>query len=94
MRVIARGGSSKRGDDRDVAPHTAATARGWATMAMSQHNEPPVHLDRKLLVGGAVLVGVGSVIGATGMVLVGVAFASAARQWARRELDRPPSRDN
>ena len=60
-------------------------------MAMSQHNESPVHLDRKLLLGGAVLVGVGSVIGATGMVLVGVAFASAARQWARRELDRPPS---
>jgi hypothetical protein len=93
-RGVARraGVSPNRGDDHDlVSEDRHDGARKDVTMATSQHNEPPMHLDRKLLLGGAVLVGVAGVIGATGMVLVGVAFASGARQWARRELDQPPS---
>jgi hypothetical protein len=48
-----------------------------------------IQLDKRLLMGGAVLVGAAGVLGATGMILAGVAFTSAGRQWVRG-LDRPP----
>jgi hypothetical protein len=59
-------------------------------MATNDDEGARVQLNRRLLIGGAVLVGVAGVVGATGMVLAGVAFTSAGRQWVRG-LDRPPS---
>jgi hypothetical protein len=41
------------------------------------------------LVGGGVLVGIGGLLGFTGMVLVGSALLSATRQWVN-QLERPP----
>ena len=49
-----------------------------------------IHLNRSLLVGGGVLVGVGGLLGFTGFVLVGSALMSATRQWVD-QLERPPS---
>ncbi len=46
--------------------------------------------SRRLLVGGGLLVGIGGLLGATGMALVSVAVVSATRQWAR-QLEVPPS---
>ena len=58
-------------------------------MATSHNGGSRVQLNSRLLIGGAVLVGVAGVVGATGMLLAGIAFTSAGRQWVRG-LDRPP----
>jgi hypothetical protein len=49
-----------------------------------------IELNKSLLVGGAVLVGVGGLLGATGLLLGSAAVASAMRQWVR-QLDQPPT---
>ena len=49
-----------------------------------------IQLNRSLLVGGGMLVGIGGLLGATGVVLVGSALLSATRQWVD-QLERPPS---
>ena len=49
-----------------------------------------IQLNRSLLVGGGVLVGLGGLLGFTGMALVASALISATRQWVDR-LERPPS---
>jgi hypothetical protein len=49
-----------------------------------------VELNRSLVMGGGVLVGVGGLLGLTGFVLVGSALLSATRQWVD-QLERPPS---
>lgn len=59
-------------------------------MATKNNGAPGVQLNNRLLIGGAVLVGVAGFVGATGLVLAGVAFTSAGRQWVR-SLDHPPS---
>jgi hypothetical protein len=49
---------------------------------MSSDGSPPaVQVNRSLLVGGGVLVGIGGLLGFTGMALVGSALLSATRQW-------------
>jgi hypothetical protein len=58
---------------------------------MSDNASPEgMQLNRSLLVGGGVLVGVGGLLGFTGMVLVGSALLSATRQWVN-QLEQPPS---
>ena len=42
------------------------------------------------MIVGACLIGAGSLIGITGMIVAGTTMMSAARQWFR-ELDVPPS---
>lgn len=59
-------------------------------MNTSRDGHPRVQFDRRLLIGGATLLGVAGLAGGIGMILAGVAFSSAARQWVRG-LDRPPS---
>ncbi len=49
-----------------------------------------IQLNRSLLVGGGVLVGLGGMLGFTGMALVASALISATRQWVN-QLERPPS---
>jgi hypothetical protein len=49
-----------------------------------------IQLNRSLVMGGGVLVGVGGLLGFTGFVLVGSALMSATRQWLD-QLERPPS---
>ena len=53
-------------------------------------SQPGIQSNRGLLVGGAVLVGIGGVIGFAGMALVGSALLSATRQWVN-QLEQPPS---
>ena len=50
----------------------------------------PVQLDRRLTAGGGVLIGIGGLLGFTGMLLVGSAIVSAARQRVKK-LEQPPS---
>ena len=49
-----------------------------------------VRLNKKLVISGAVLVGIGGSLAATGVLLGSTAIASAMRQWVR-QLDQPPS---
>jgi len=49
-----------------------------------------VQLNKKLLISGAVLVGIGGALGAAGLLLGSTAVASAMRQWVK-QLDQPPT---
>ncbi|MFE2721264.1 hypothetical protein [Kitasatospora sp. NPDC059327] len=47
-------------------------------------------VNRSLLAGGAVLTGIGAVLGAAGAAMVCAALATAGRSWVR-QLDTPPT---
>ena len=49
-----------------------------------------VQLSRRRIAGGGVLIGIGGLLGFTGMLLVGSAIVSAARQRVN-QLEQPPS---
>jgi hypothetical protein len=49
-----------------------------------------IRVNKKLVISGAVLVGIGGSLVATGVLLGSTAIASAMRQWVR-QLDQPPS---
>ncbi|HEY1636570.1 MAG TPA: hypothetical protein VGF64_17575 [Acidimicrobiales bacterium] len=49
-----------------------------------------IRVNKQLVISGAVLVGVGGALAATGVLLGSTAVASAMRQWVR-QLDQPPS---
>src|SRR5215211_3915144 len=69
----------------------AAVLRSARGMKMSNNASPGgMQLNRSLLVGGGLLVGIGGLLGFTGMVLVGSALLSATRQWVN-QLEQPPS---
>jgi hypothetical protein len=58
---------------------------------MSDNASPEgIQVNRSLVVGGGLLVGIGGLLGFTGMVLVGSALLSATRQWVN-QLEQPPS---
>jgi hypothetical protein len=50
----------------------------------------PAQLNRRLIAGGGVLIGIGGLLGFTGMVLVSSAIVSAARRRVN-QLEQPPS---
>ena len=50
----------------------------------------PIQLNRRLIAGGGVLIGIGGLLGFTGMLLVSSAIISAARQRVN-QLEQPPS---
>jgi hypothetical protein len=64
-------------------------AGGVMTIA-NDRSQRGIELNRSLLVGGGVLVGIGGLLGFTGMALVGSALLSATRQWVN-QLEQPPS---
>ncbi|MQS13463.1 hypothetical protein F7Q99_14595 [Streptomyces kaniharaensis] len=47
-------------------------------------------VNRPLLTGGAVLTGIGALLGAAGATMVCAALATAGRSWVR-SLDTPPT---
>jgi hypothetical protein len=47
-------------------------------------------LNKSLLVGGGVLLGLGGLLGATGFALVSAAFIAATREWVN-QLEQPPT---
>ena len=49
-----------------------------------------VQLDRQRIAGGGVLIGIGGLLGFSGMVLASAAIVSAARQRVN-QLEQPPS---
>jgi hypothetical protein len=51
---------------------------------------PGIQLDRRRITRGGALVGIGGLLGFTGIALIGSALVTATRQWIR-ELDQPPS---
>jgi hypothetical protein len=52
-------------------------------------SRPRLHLNRGLVVAGAVLIGVGGVLGATGILLGTYAVVNASRDWMS-QLEVPP----
>ena len=59
-------------------------------MTVNEMSRQPVQLNRGALMSGAVLVGVGGLLGATGVLLGTFAILSATRQWMKH-LETPPS---
>ena len=59
-------------------------------MMSNDGSQEGIQVDRTLVIGGGVLVGIGGLLGLSGMVLVGSALLSATRQWVD-QLERPPS---
>jgi hypothetical protein len=59
-------------------------------MTASGVSRQPLEINRGLLVGGAVLVGIGGLLGATGVLIGTFAIVSATRQWVK-QLETPPS---
>ena len=59
-------------------------------MTASEVSRQPMQLNRGVLVSGAVLVGVGGLLGATGVLLGTFAILSATRHWMK-QLETPPS---
>jgi len=59
-------------------------------MTANEVSSQPVQVNRGLLITGAVLVGVGGVLGAAGLLLGSLAVVSATRRWVN-QLDTPPS---
>lgn len=59
-------------------------------MTDNQVPKPEIQVNRRLLMGGGVLVGVGGLFGFAGVLLVGSALVSFARQRAR-QLERAPA---
>jgi hypothetical protein len=59
-------------------------------MGYGRRSQPGIELNKKLLLGGAMLVGVGGVLGAAGVLLGTTAFVSATRHWIRR-FDKGPA---
>ncbi len=49
-----------------------------------------IQIDRRLLVSGAVLLGIGGLCGAAGMLLGTYALISATRQWVNQQ-ETPPN---
>ncbi len=58
-------------------------------MADDVASDKGVQLNRGFLVGGAVLIGVGALLGFVGTLLGAFAILSATRQWVR-QLEQPP----
>jgi hypothetical protein len=49
-----------------------------------------VQLNRRRIAGGGALIGIGGLLGFTGMLLVGSAIVTVARRWVD-QLEQPPS---
>ena len=49
-----------------------------------------IQLNRRLIAGGGVLIGIGGLLGFIGILLVGSTIVSATRRWVG-QLERPPS---
>jgi hypothetical protein len=64
--------------------------KGVKPVADQTSSKSDIQFNRSLLVGGGVLVGLGGLLGFTGMALVASALISATRQWVDH-LERPPS---
>ncbi|MGH3303679.1 MAG: hypothetical protein ACRDOK_18770 [Streptosporangiaceae bacterium] len=59
-------------------------------MTQGQQNIATLQLNSRLLMSGAVLAGLGSVLGLAGVALCAVAVADVARQWVNHQ-EVPPA---
>ncbi|MDH6704862.1 hypothetical protein P3T27_001565 [Kitasatospora sp. MAA19] len=59
-------------------------------MAINERISGGFQVNRSLLVGGAVLTGIGAVLGAAGAAMVCAALATAGRSWVR-SLETAPA---
>ena len=55
-----------------------------------QASQVGLQVNQGFVVGGAVLIGLGGLLGFSGMLLLSSAVVSATRRWIR-QLDRPPT---
>ena len=59
-------------------------------LVTDQTSQAGPQVNQRLVVGGAVLVGLGGLLGCTGMLLLSSAVVSATRRWMW-QLDRLPT---
>ncbi|MEU6232531.1 hypothetical protein [Kitasatospora sp. NPDC047058] len=59
-------------------------------MATNESLQNGFQVNRSLLAGGAVLTGIGAVLGTAGAMMVFAALATAGRNWMRT-MDKPPT---
>ncbi len=59
-------------------------------MAKNETPSQQVELNTRLLLAGAVLIGIGGLLALGGAMVGASALVSASRQWVK-QLDRPPS---
>ena len=57
---------------------------------VEQVSQRGIQLNRRLVLGGGVLIGIGGLLGFTGVLLLSSAVVSATRRWVD-QLDQPPS---
>ena len=57
---------------------------------MTDQASQGIRLNRRLAVGGGVLIGAGGLLAFTGVLLLSSAVVSATRQWVN-QLEQPPS---
>ena len=55
-----------------------------------QESQGGVQVNQGLVVGGAVLIGLGGVLGFAGMMMLSTAVVSATRRWLQ-QLEHPPT---
>ena len=55
-----------------------------------QASQGGIQLNRRLVIGGGVLIGIGGLLGFTGVLLLSSAVVSATRRWMN-QLEQPPS---
>jgi hypothetical protein len=55
-----------------------------------QVSQGGIQLNRRLVIGGGVLIGIGGLLGFTGALLLSSAVVSATRRWVN-QLEQPPS---
>jgi hypothetical protein len=67
-------------------PGTRATRGGFVT---NQASSGGIQVNQRLAVGGGVLIGIGSLLGFTGVMLLTSAIVSAFRRWVK-QLELPP----
>jgi hypothetical protein len=73
-----------------MTPSGPSSSIGKVKTMSNDVSQEGIQVNRSLLIGGGVLIGIGGLLGFTGMGLVGSALFSATRQWVN-QLERPPS---
>jgi hypothetical protein len=76
----------------DVLPGTVASTRDCEDGAMTNREGPPVafQVNSGPLIAGAVLIGLGSLLGLAGLAIAGATMGAAARRYVNG-MDVPPS---
>jgi hypothetical protein len=83
-------GTGNMADEAAPVARPSADRRQGVRIVIDHASQGAPQLNRSLLIGGGVLLGLAGLLGFTGAVLVSSALISATRQWVDR-LEQPPT---